>query len=471
MDRELTSFGQEHFGEARLGDKRRGQRLVEVADRLAARPQGSLPDKIQSPPALKALYRLARRPEVTHPAVLQTHYRRTRARMARHQGTVLTFHDTTELDYTGKRSLHGELGYLGDGSGKRGLLCHNSLATTEQGEPLGLANQILHKRPQRDQSESRGQRRGRADRESRLWRGGRRAIGPTPQGALWVDVCDRGGDGFEFLDFEHANGGHYLVRSQSNRRCQRGHGRGGASVKLHDHLRSLPLRGQRQLQVPPRAASQRKPARAGRGAEVGVAWAAVTLRPPSPGQARGEHRQEPLRVWAVRVAERAPPAGEKEALEWLLLSNVAVSNRESAWQRVDWYELRWPVCEEYHKGQKTGCDIEKPQFTKLERLLPVVGVLSVVAWLLMRLRWLSRDPQRASQPASSEVPWEWLQRLSVWRTGRAQPGLSVGDFLLALARLGGHQNRRCDGPPGWQTLFKGWMKLHSSFELSPPDSS
>jgi len=31
---------------------------------------------------------------------------------------------------------------------------------------------------------------------------------------------------------------------------------------------------------------------------------------------------------------------------------------------------------------------------------------------------------------------------------------------MALGRLGGHQNRKSDGPPGWLTLWRGWNDLH-----------
>ena len=46
--------------------------------------------------------------------------------------------------------------------------------------------------------------------------------------------------------------------------------------------------------------------------------------------------------------------------------------------------------------------------------------------------------------------------------------LTVREFTLALGRLGGHQNRKGDGLPGWQTLWRGWNQLHAmvSYELS-----
>jgi hypothetical protein len=37
--------------------------------------------------------------------------------------------------------------------------------------------------------------------------------------------------------------------------------------------------------------------------------------------------------------------------------------------------------------------------------------------------------------------------------------MSVLEFTMALARLGGHLNRKGDGFPGWLTLWRGWEVL------------
>ena len=37
--------------------------------------------------------------------------------------------------------------------------------------------------------------------------------------------------------------------------------------------------------------------------------------------------------------------------------------------------------------------------------------------------------------------------------------LTVALFWRAVARLGGHPDRRRDGPPGWRTLWHGWRHL------------
>ena len=44
------------------------------------------------------------------------------------------------------------------------------------------------------------------------------------------------------------------------------------------------------------------------------------------------------------------------------------------------------------------------------------------------------------------------------------PAPRMREYVLALGRLGGHLNHKCDGLPGWQTLWRGAMKLHAMME-------
>lgn len=450
-----SRFGEEHFGGARLGDVRRQRRLVALASQMAKHPGGTLPDKVKSPADLKALYRLMDSDAVTHAGVLQPHVERTLAGMRGHEGVVLVLHDTTELDYSGLLSLKDELGQIGNGGG-RGYKCHNSLAVTaESREVLGLANQILFCRPRVRKGEKKSARRRRSTRESRLWKQGSEAIPAAPQGRLWVDVADRGADTTEFLDFEQAQGKKYLVRSQHNRWVLQGHDGETERVKIHDWLRVRPEAGRRSVDVPARSS---QPART---ATVGVAWAHVRVLPPR--QPRGEERGTPLAVWAVRVWEVDPPDNVEEPLEWILLTNVAVQTFEDACQRLDWYACRW-IIEEYHKAMKTGCSIEQMEFRSQERLKPAIALVSVLAILLLTLRDTSRRSDADQRSARDMIPAEYVAVLSAWRFQTPDRDLTVRDFYFALARLGGHQNRRHDHPPGWLVLWRGWTQLHAMLE-------
>jgi Transposase DNA-binding len=450
-----VSFGEEHFGQAPLGHRRRLRRLVFTADRIAAHPGGTLPDKLRDPAAYQGLMRLARHPCVTHEAVLHTHRQRPLDRLRQLPGVALLIHDSPERNYTGKQSLTG-LGQLGNGS-SRGYVCHNSLAFDPRTrQVLGLAHQLLHRRDDVPAGESDQAQRERETRESLLWVRACAAIGPAPAGRTWVDVADRGADTFEFLDSEVAAGRTFVVRSHHDRSLDAGPGGRGPAGTLHALARGLPEWYRRTVTV---GARDGRPART---ATVAVAAAAVRVRPPT--KPRGKHRGAPLALGVVVVREVDPPAGV-EPVAWILLTNTAVATAAEAETVVTWYESRW-VIEEYHKAQKTGCAIEAPQFTREGRLQPVIALLSVVAVLLLNLRGYARQPGAETQPARAVVPEAHVAVLSVWRYRERRPELTVREFFLALARLGGHQNRRRDGPPGWLVLWRGWAKLQDMVDYA-----
>ena len=447
------SFGQQHFAAACLGDRRRTQRLVDVADRLRRRPAGSLPRDLQDPAAYRACCRLMNHPDVTHEAVLAPHRAATLQKMHACPGVVLILHDTTELDYSGHQAT--ALGPIGNGGG-RGYECHHSLAVAaDDGQLFGLASQILHRRAVVPPGEGVAAKRARKDRESRLWLAGAEATGPAPEGTTWVDVADRGADTFEFLDFEHRQGRHYVVRSTHNRALEADSIDGPRL--LHDRMRAEPTRASWTVAVTAR------PGRPRREAQVEATW--VTLRVRAPQVRRGEHGGGALEVVAVRVWEPHPPAGV-EPLEWLLLSDLPIADAADLRRRVGWYERRWLV-EELHKAQKTGLGIEALQFRTMAALEPAIALLSVVAVALVSARELARDEATASRSASEVVDATTVRVLSVWRFGVARD-LTIREFVLALGRLGGHQNRKGDGPPGWQTLWHGWNQLQAmvTYEMS-----
>lgn len=455
--KEMGSFGETHFGASDLGDQRRNKRLVKLADSMAAHPEGTLPQKLADPSNYQAMYRLLQRPEVTHESVLQTHRELALKRMRACMDTVLVIHDTSELDYTKRTSLHDQLGQIGDGGG-RGYECHNTTPlNAATGEILGLANQILHQRADVPKNETVAECRERDNRESRLWLRGSQAVGTPPPGKQWVDVCDRGADTFEFLDDEDRRGREYVVRSKHNRAMLVGHTDNGTPERglLHDYVRTAAPIGGRTVHVPG------APGRKARVAKCLVSVVPVRLL--RPHVKRGKHRDEPLAVWAVRVWEIDPPDDVTEPIEWVLLTNVPTTTLQQATIRVRWYEQRW-VIEEYHKAVKTGCGVENLMFDSIDRLEPMIAMLSVVGIMLMNLRCAARQTDAENTPASRHVPLNYVTILSIWRYRKRREDLSVKEFTLALARLGGHQNRKSDGLPGWLTLWRGWNKLQQMID-------
>jgi hypothetical protein len=113
---------------------------------------------------------------------------------------------------------------------------------------------------------------------------------------------------------------------------------------------------------------------------------------------------------------------------------------------------------------KTGCGLETLQFTTEAALQPAIAFLSVIALWLLTLRYASRRDDAAQRPATELFPPEMVAALSLWRYQEPREDLSLHDFYYALARLGGHQNRKHDHPPGWLVLWRGWTKLQPMAE-------
>lgn len=458
------TFGEMHFGKAQLGDKRRTKRLVDCADSIGRHPGSTLPDKFKSPAELKAFYRLCNCDQVTHVAILAAHRDCVLEQMSRLRCDILVIHDSTELDYSTHFALEG-LGQIGNGH-HRGYICHNSLAVDPKNrQVLGLLNQVLHHRPKVPKKETEKQRRERKSRESRLWSEG---VTPLPGRRQLIDVCDQGADVFEFLAKEVDSGRRFVVRAAYDRAIFLGHDDESEAGYLRTYASQLSKWGEFTLQVtskreeksPKKKGKKTTHFRKAREATVCFAAAPVQVRPP--GKKSGEYANHPLPLWIVRVWEPNPPEGQ-ERLEWFLLTNEPVETFEDAWRVTGWYECRW-IVEEYHKALKTGCGIENPQFETEERLQPAIALLSVVALTLLSLRDASRRPDAKKRLATDLVSIDYVEVLSVWRHKRVCPDWTVHEFFYALARLGGHQNRKHDGQPGWLVLWRGWTALQTMLD-------
>jgi hypothetical protein len=456
---DTENFGERNFGAAELGDKRRTKRLVKVANQMVFRPGGSLPEKLNRPSDLQAMYRLFSCDDVTHGAIIGSHRKHlTENVLPARTGRTLILHDATEMEYTKRYSMKDELGQIGNGY-RRGFIAQNSLVVCpETGATLGLINQVLHRRATVKKGETRSQRQKRDSRESLLWLKGTQGL---PRDRNLVDVCDRGADTAEFIQHEIESGRTFLIRSSSNRICFEGHETCEQKTKLHEYARTLESAGSWELEVtsktefksPKRKGKKRLTTRKKRNATMEVSFGEFQIR-------TSRSKKTPTaKLWVIRVWEANPPHGQ-ERLEWLLITNHPIASFDEAYEVVGWYERRW-IIEEYHKCLKTGMSIESFQFTSTQRLEPAIALVSITAITLLNLRDDSRREETKDRPASEYIDQQYIHILSGWRHGAPKSDWTVSQFVLALARLSGHQNRRGDHPPGWQKLWKGWAELQA----------
>jgi hypothetical protein len=451
---DAVCWAQQIFSSVDLGRADRNDRLLFSAASLAAQPGASFPT-VFARRDLRCFYSLMHRPEATPAALLAGSFAHTKQAMTTSDDVILVIHDTTELDFTSHQALHDQLGPIGDGRG-RGLLQHNSLAVrARDGLLLGLAHQQLVLRQPAPPGETRTQRKHR-DRESILWQRGFEGVGPTPEGCTWVDVCDRGADLFEALHAALQLGHQALIRACQDRCILVEQADGELRPdKLMTFARSLP--GQMDDVV----AVTQKGGRPARVAQVQLAGAVVWIEPPK--QLPNRHTYPDRRVWVLRVWEPHPPEGA-EALEWVLLSTLPAQTDEQLRTRRDWYARRWPVAEDYHQAEKTGCGEEKVRFQDVASLQASLALLAAVAVRVVQLRQVARacpDEPAASVATALEIA---LLEQALGSADRATALKTVSQFVRGVARLGGFLGRKCDGEPGWKTLWRGYQKLQGLVE-------
>ena len=109
----------------------------------------------------------------------------------------------------------------------------------------------------------------------------------------------------------------------------------------------------------------------------------------------------------VHIREESPPAGE-DALEWFLLTTIAVTDNQIAEDCIRWYRLRWRI-EDWHRVLKSGCGTEKLAYRTTERLKRGIAINMVIAWRIMLMTLLGREcPELPAEVLFSDVEIEVL---------------------------------------------------------------
>jgi hypothetical protein len=447
MENERTiSWAEHEFAGAKLGDQRRTDRLVVLAEQRRRRPTASLPECCGGGAGVKAAYRFYETVTIRPQAILAPHRRATLARMAEHS-VVLLPQDTTQVDYTTHTDTLG-LGVL-QNKAQHGLLLHTTLAVTPDRVPLGVVDQQIWTRdPSQFGKRHNRKTRPTSEKESQKWLNSLVVAAELQvelPGVRLVSIADREGDVYDFMRQATLDGPAVLVRASWDRAVDHPQGH------LWPLLESQPLAGQLMITVP------RQPGQPTRQAALSVRFGPIPLRPP---RTRLKSERLPqLTLWGVLAREADPPAGE-EPIEWLLLSSLPVTHLAEACERVQWYSCRWLV-EIYHKVLKSGCRIESRQLETVFNLKRYLAVDGVVAWQLLYLTMLGR--QLPDVPCTAVLEAQEWQALYCFTHQVATPPAtppSLQEALRWIAKLGGFLGRTGDGEPGVTTIWRGLQRLH-----------
>jgi hypothetical protein len=456
-------LGPSDFKRAKLGDPRRTERLVKIAQAVAVAPDKSFP-QLMSSAELEGFYRFVNSPHVTAGPIVEAHTSCTAERISR-LDTVLVIHDTTQNEYSGvgTRSRLCQLG-----ANRQGFLAQVALAVTADGSrrPLGvlglhtwtrLAEAKLPKAKKKLKAYLR-----RPNKESaRWWKLVKRAEDASTPGKL-VHITDREGDSYELLGRLTTAKYRFVIRARHNLPRNVQAWLEGPIVKLQEALTSSTHVFEAKVPITKRVAGDRPtkalkdhPPRDARDAKLQYSTLSVRVSKPK-NSPHLKNLPETLDLNFVYVSELNPPSTE-EAVEWLLATSEPIETIEDVAQVVEWYRTRWMI-EEFFKAVKTGCSLEKRQHESYDALLTTLAIFLPIACQLLELRSVAR-----SAPDSSGSDVLTPLQITVLRTLGTKPLAAqptVHDCLLAVAAFGGHL--RQNGPPGWLTLTRGMVRLNQA---------
>lgn len=361
-----------------FNDKRLKTRYINLLDRFTSSPTKSIPAACKTWKETLAAYRFFNHESITSKEILTPHYEATLERIKKEK-VVLIPQDTTEIDFSGRKSLEG-IGYLGNDE-SQGFYLHPSLAITLEKLCLGLVNMQIFRR---DELGIRAQKKDRPfeEKESYRWLQGYEAanhIALDVPDTVVVSIADREGDIYEVLEKAPSEGNkaYWLIRSSLNRKTL-----GENNLKLQEVVKkSLPM-GEIEFELPPGRIYNRdkskRPQRKKRIVRQEIKVSTVKLCPPP----RKGRKLSLISINIIHCAEIDPP-NQEDKIEWFLLTSFPIKDVETAIDIVGWYLCRWQI-EIFFKILKSGCGVEKLQFKNFKAISNCIALYMIVEVLPIR---------------------------------------------------------------------------------------
>ncbi len=261
-----------------------------------------------------------------------------------------------------------------------------------------------------------------------------------------VSVNDRESDFYEFYDRAESLKAQHLIRLKHNREISE------SAKGAKSYLQEQPVAKTYEIVVPRRTGDYTE-----RMATVELRYAPITVHAPKDIEESVVHDE--INMYGIHVKEIDPPAGI-EAIEWFLVTNVAVSTIKDAMERVQWYLLRWMV-EIYHKSEKSCCSSEECRLETDDRMLNFFAVNSVIAWRVLFVTYIARQqPEASAEVILAPTEIKVLESANNRKLPKPIKIKTVQQAVAALGKLGGHMGRKNDKVPGIITVCRGMMRLN-----------
>jgi hypothetical protein len=457
MDEAASPWWERELAGCAFADARLGRRLHKLIGQMGGAIGASLPLACQDWASTKAAYRFFSNERVTEGQILAGHFQATRSRCLATDDVVLVVQDTTEFTFRRERAEAIGITYrVNSGRDKAGrfrmhtvcgLLMHTSLAVTTEGLPLGLTAVKFWSR-EKFKGTAALKRKVNPTRvpiehkESVRWlESMRQSVALLGVPGRCVHIGDRESDIYELFCTARELGTHFLVRSCVDRLA----GDGGHT--LASEMEEAEVRSLHHIQVHDDGGRVET-------ALVELRYRRVHVLPPI-----GKQKRYPaIDLTVIHAKERGKPAG-RAAIDWQLITDLPVPNRDAAVEKLRWYATRWKI-ELFHKILKSGCRAEASQLRAAERLVRLIAVFCILAWRVFWMTMIQRSVPRAPPTlglTAAEI--QLLDRLLPDRLMRPPDRRTLSAYLLKVARLGGYLARARDPPPGNTVMWRGLSRL------------
>ncbi|MCB1504346.1 MAG: IS4 family transposase [Hyphomicrobiaceae bacterium] len=456
FDGNIDTWVEEECSASLFKDVRLKRRFVTLLNSIGRTIGGSIPFVCQDWANTKAAYRFLSNDRVSEADILAGHLSATRDRFSATDGLVLVLHDTTEFSYQ-RESPHaiGLTKAINSGRDKAGrlrthtvcgLLMHSSLAVTVSGLPLGLAaikfwTRKKFKGTKELKRKVNPTRIPIEEKESYRWlENVKQSTDLLADPERCIHIGDRESDIFELFCAVQDSGTHFLVRTCVDRLA------GDGTHTVADAMKEVRLKGVHRIEV-----------RDDKGdinvAELEIRYARIRVLPPIGKQ----KHYPPQELIVIHARERGSPKNRK-AIDWKLLTNLPVSSRKEAIEKLDWYSMRWKI-ETFHKILKSGCRAEDAKLRTAERLTNLIALYCIVSWRVFWLTMLARTaPQAPARVALTDAEIYLLDHM-IKDAGEKTGSKTLARYLIKLARLGGYLARAKDPPPGNLVIWRGLSRL------------
>jgi hypothetical protein len=323
-------------------DVRLGKRFRTLVARLAEGVGESIPMACQDWAGTKAAYRFFANDRVSEAEILAGHFQATRDRFQATPGMVLVLHDTTECSF--QREKKQAIGVTCRPYGGRkgqdgrprlhtvcGILLHSSLVVTLEGLPLGIAAVKAWTRKKFKgcnalKKKINSTRVPIEEKESVRWLDNlRQSTTLLNEPERCVHIGDRESDIYELFCEAQNIGTHFLVRTCVDRLA------GDGAHTIADEMREVRVKGLHRIEV--------RDAKGDRAeAILELRYRRMRVLPPIGKQ----QRYPATTLYVIHAQERGTPKG-RERIEWKLLTDLPVTSRAEAIEKLSWYALRWKI--------------------------------------------------------------------------------------------------------------------------------